>query len=57
MNAPLHREIPSPLLDTARLQADIDAQWQGDIVRQLTRYIAIPAKSPGFDADWQQHGY
>ncbi|HEY1101876.1 MAG TPA: M20 family metallopeptidase [Burkholderiaceae bacterium] len=45
------------MLDTARLQADIDAQWQGDIVRQLTRYIAIPAKSPGFDADWQQHGY
>ena len=24
---------------------------------QLTEYIAIPAKSPGFDPDWVQHGY
>ena len=32
-------------------------KWDGDIVRQLTDYIAIPAKSPGFDKDWAQHGY
>ena len=25
--------------------------------RALTDYIAIPAKSPMFDADWQKHGY
>ncbi|XAH23590.1 M20 family metallopeptidase [Xylophilus sp. GW821-FHT01B05] len=57
MNAPLHREIPAGLLDSARLRNDVTAQWDGDIVRQLTDYIAIPAKSPAFDADWAQHGY
>jgi len=57
MNAPLHREIPTGLLDSSRLRDDVTAQWDGDIVRQLTDYIAIPAKSPSFDADWAQHGY
>lgn len=49
MNAPLHREIPAGLLDAERALSDVTAQWDGDIVRQLTDYIAIPAKSPGFD--------
>jgi acetylornithine deacetylase/succinyl-diaminopimelate desuccinylase-like protein len=31
--------------------------WDEEIVPALTDYIAIPAKSPMFDADWQQHGY
>ena len=29
----------------------------GDIVKQITDYIAIPAKSPTFDSDWAQHGF
>ncbi|MES2423993.1 MAG: M20 family metallopeptidase [Pseudomonadota bacterium] len=57
MNAPLHKEMPAGALDTARVLADVSRQWDGDIVRQITDYIAIPAKSPGFDADWAQHGY
>ena len=58
MNAPIHREIPaSALLDTGRALAGISAQWDQDIVRQLTRYIAIPAKSPSFDPDWVAHGH
>ena len=57
MNAPLHHEFPGQLLDAARAQQQIDAQWDGDILRQLTDYIAVPAKSPTFDADWQQHGF
>jgi len=57
MNAPLHREIPAGLLDAAQALAQVTAQWDGDIVRQLTDYIAIPAKSPTFDADWAQHGF
>lgn len=57
MNAPLHREIPAPLLDSAAALAQVTDQWDRDIVRQLTDYIAIPAKSPGFDKDWAQHGY
>lgn len=57
MNAPLHRELPPTLLDSARALDQVTRQWDGDIVRQITDYIAIPAKSPGFDPDWAQHGY
>jgi acetylornithine deacetylase/succinyl-diaminopimelate desuccinylase-like protein len=57
MNAPLHRELPATLLDSARALDQVARQWDGDIVRQITDYIAIPAKSPGFDPQWQQHGY
>jgi acetylornithine deacetylase/succinyl-diaminopimelate desuccinylase-like protein len=58
MNAPLHREIPPcALLDTDQALAQVSAQWDNDIVRRLTDYITIPAKSPAFDADWAAHGY
>ena len=57
MNAPLHREIPAGILDAAQMLSHVTAQWDGDIVQQLTDYIAIPAKSPGFDPDWAQHGF
>jgi acetylornithine deacetylase/succinyl-diaminopimelate desuccinylase-like protein len=57
MNAPLHREMPATVLDSARALDQVTRQWDGDIVRQLTEYIAIPAKSPGFDPQWAQHGH
>ena len=58
MNAPLHREMPaSTLLDASEALAQVSAQWDHDIVRRLTDYIGIPAKSPAFDADWAAHGY
>ena len=57
MNAPLHREVPTGVLDDARALAQTSAQWDRDIVAQLTEYIAIPSKSPGFDANWAQHGH
>ncbi|MFZ2295201.1 MAG: M20/M25/M40 family metallo-hydrolase, partial [Polaromonas sp.] len=57
MNAPLHREIPASVLNAAQALSQITAQWDGDIVQQLTDYIAIPAKSPMFDGDWAQHGF
>ena len=57
MNAPLHKEMPAGTLDATRVLADVSRQWDGDIVRQITDYIAIPAKSPGFDADWAAHGH
>ncbi|ROZ64454.1 M20 family metallopeptidase [Ramlibacter sp. WS9] len=56
MNAPLHREIPGGL-DAVAALAHTTAKWDGDIVKQLTDYVAIPAKSPGFDKDWAEHGY
>ena len=57
MNAPLHREVPAGVLDDAQALAQTSAQWDRDIVAQLTEYIAIPSKSPGFDANWAQHGH
>ena len=32
-------------------------RWDEAIVPALTDYIAIPAKSPMFDADWAANGY
>ncbi|HEX7438168.1 MAG TPA: M20 family metallopeptidase [Caldimonas sp.] len=44
--------------DEATALADFASRtWDEEIVPALTEYIAIPAKSPMFDADWQQHGY
>ena len=31
--------------------------WDEQIVPALTDYIAVPAKSPMFDADWARHGH
>ena len=42
--------------DRALLKA-IAAQWDADIVPQLTSYVRIPAKSPHFDAQWETHGH
>ncbi len=57
MNAPLHKEIPAHILNSAQVLSQVSTQWDSDIVQQISDYIAIPAKSPGFDADWQAHGY
>jgi acetylornithine deacetylase/succinyl-diaminopimelate desuccinylase-like protein len=58
MNAPLHKELPAgSTLDAAQALQQIGAQWDGDIVRRLTDYIAIPAKSLAFDPDWAAHGF
>ncbi|MEJ8845307.1 M20 family metallopeptidase [Variovorax rhizosphaerae] len=57
MNAPQHREIPTAQLDAERALSDVSSKWDGDIVKQLTSYIEIPAKSPGFDQQWSANGY
>ena len=50
MNAPL-----SPTAVTA-FARHADEAWDERIVPALTDYIAVPAKSPMFDADWAEHG-
>ena len=57
MNAPLHREIPAGILNTEQALTDVSARWDGDIVKQISDYITIPAKSPSFDKDWAGHGH
>jgi acetylornithine deacetylase/succinyl-diaminopimelate desuccinylase-like protein len=50
MNAPLKpAEIQA-------LSAHADEAWDTRIVPALTHYIAVPAKSPMFDAQWAAHG-
>jgi acetylornithine deacetylase/succinyl-diaminopimelate desuccinylase-like protein len=49
--------MPSGMFDANLALAHAQARWDNDIVRQLTDYIAIPAKSPAFDPDWAAHGY
>lgn len=57
MNAPDHRDFPATTLNAEQARAQIDAQWDQDIVPELERYIAIPCKSPAFDPAWAEHGH
>ena len=57
MNKPIQHEMPAGMLDATAALAHASEQWDSDIVRQITDYIQIPAKSPGFDKDWAEHGY
>ncbi len=53
----MNTRAPLTVLDTAQALEEISRAWDGNIVRQLSDYIAIPAKSPMFDPLWAQHGY
>ena len=53
----MHRELPAGLLDSTTALAHATEQWDRDIVKQLTEYIAIPNKSPSFKPDWEQLGH
>ena len=57
MNAPLHKEMPPSTLNDAAALEHASTQWDGHIVAQLIDYIRVPAKSPGFDAQWSEHGH
>lgn len=52
MNAP--EKLPA--LDAQQLSSFVDEAWAERIVPCLTEYIAVPAKSPMFDPDWEAHG-
>jgi len=54
MNAPPRQAEAAAL---SSLATYCDEAWDARIVPALTDYIAIPAKSPMFDADWVQHGF
>lgn len=43
--------------EAVALGAFAERTWDEEIVPALTNYIAVPAKSPMFDAEWQKHGY
>ncbi len=43
--------------EAAAIAAFTDRTWDEEIVPALTRYIAVPAKSPMFDPDWERNGH
>jgi acetylornithine deacetylase/succinyl-diaminopimelate desuccinylase-like protein len=45
------------MLAADRLRAFVQDAWDSRIVPTLEEYVRIPAKSPGFDRDWQAHGH
>ena len=52
MNAP-DRQLK---LQAGPLDQFVETAWTERIVPRQVDYIAVPAKSPMFDADWQSHG-
>ncbi|MEK8051742.1 M20 family metallopeptidase [Ideonella sp. DXS22W] len=42
--------------EAAALGAFADRRWDEALLPALTDYIAVPAKSPMFDTDWQKNG-
>jgi len=53
----MNDRIAQAVLDSTRVLDEVSRAWDGDIVRQLSDYITIPAKSPMFDPQWAEHGY
>ena len=53
MNAP---SLPIESAALAGISAFADEAWDQRIVPALSDYIAVPAKSPMFDAAWAEHG-
>jgi acetylornithine deacetylase/succinyl-diaminopimelate desuccinylase-like protein len=44
-------------VDPTQLRSFVDSYWDDQIIPTLSDYIAIPAQSPKFDADWAAHGH
>ena len=53
----MNARAPTAALNPQTLLQSVTQAWDSDIVQQLSDYIAVPAKSPAFDADWAVHGH
>ena len=53
----MNARIAPSLLNPTQALTQVSQAWDADLVKQLTHYIAIPAKSPMFDPDWQSNGH
>jgi acetylornithine deacetylase/succinyl-diaminopimelate desuccinylase-like protein len=43
-------------MDLSEITRFVTRKWDDDIVARLVDYVRVPAKSPVFDGNWQQHG-
>ena len=53
----MNARIPTQALNAPQVLSEVSSTWDDSIVSELTDYIAIPAKSPMFDADWVANGF
>ncbi|RFO96458.1 peptidase M20 [Rhodoferax lacus] len=53
----MNARIPTQSLSAPQVLSEVSSAWDRSIVPELSDYIAIPAKSPMFDADWAANGY
>jgi acetylornithine deacetylase/succinyl-diaminopimelate desuccinylase-like protein len=44
-------------MDTNKLKAFCETQWDESVIPSITDYIRIPNKSPAFDPKWAEHGF
>jgi acetylornithine deacetylase/succinyl-diaminopimelate desuccinylase-like protein len=44
-------------MNAAALESRTTAQWDAEIVPEITDYIRVPAKSPHFDPRWEANGH
>jgi acetylornithine deacetylase/succinyl-diaminopimelate desuccinylase-like protein len=44
-------------MDNKKTADFVNDIWDSSIIPQISEYIKIPNKSPGFDPDWEKHGY
>src|SRR5262245_58507124 len=44
-------------IDEPTTRQYVERVWDASVIRTLTEYIRIPAKSPMFDAQWKEHGH
>ncbi len=53
----MNARVPTALFQPERALSEVTQAWEQRILPELYDYIAIPAKSPAFDADWASHGH
>jgi acetylornithine deacetylase/succinyl-diaminopimelate desuccinylase-like protein len=53
----MNARIPTQALNAPQVLSEVSSAWDDSIVSELSDYIAIPAKSPMFDADWVANGF
>ena len=52
----MNARIPTHAFNADQALAHASEQWDRDLVRQISEYVAIPAKSPAFASDWAELG-
>jgi len=53
----MNARVPASVLNATEALSQVSRAWDQDLVKQLTSYIEIPAKSPAFDKEWAANGY